>query len=244
MDVCDVSEVSDIKARLNEDGYVLLKKIAMVPDRVQKYFFKLAENNARVIFNHNEKSNTDDRKRTQKKINRKSKYVDNFMKTVDNQLVTMFPNLKINDWVLIKSYPGCKDQAAHTDYPPSDDMTDESNIPVNAMVAIQDSTFVRVWPKSHRLICNDLYDDKGKNTWDEMSIQEYESFQKIRPYKIQFDRGDMLIFRGDLVHAGSSYADSNVRMHCFLDNNENRIPNKTWLIHKNCSKHIRDIIDC
>ena len=34
---------------------------------------------------------------------------------------------------------------------------------------------------------------------------------------INLERGDALIFRGDLIHAGSAYEMDNVRLHCYLD---------------------------
>jgi len=42
--------------------------------------------------------------------------------------------------------------------------------------------------------------------------------------------GDLLVFEGDCVHAGSAYATNNTRVHCYLDScTHPREANKTWL---------------
>ena len=39
-------------------------------------------------------------------------------------------------------------------------------------------------------------------------------YKKVIPIK----KGQLLLFRGDLVHAGSAYSSSNFRLHFYLDN--------------------------
>jgi|LakMenEpi03Aug12_release.lakeMendotaPanAssembly.Ray.scaffolds.fasta_scaffold5816299_1 hypothetical protein len=47
----------------------------------------------------------------------------------------------------------------------------------------------------------------------------------------KLNKGDIFIFRGDLVHAGSSYKKSNIRLHCFLDSSlVHRDSNRTWKV--------------
>lgn len=231
-----------VKTQLDSEGYVVLQNRVQIPDEIRDNFVNLADKKASPIFNHNEKSKTNDRKRVQVNVNRKRKYIDAFMKSIETPLIKMFPHLEINDWVIIKSKPGCKDQAAHTDYPPSEDMTDESKIPVNIMVALQNDTYVNVWPKSQRLICKDLVDDNGISQWDEMSRAQYKSYRAIKMIKIKMNKGDLLLFRGDLVHSGSGYSETNYRLHCFMDHSY-RTPNRTWLIHTHASEHMRRLIN-
>jgi ectoine hydroxylase-related dioxygenase (phytanoyl-CoA dioxygenase family) len=226
---------------MNDNGYVILKKEFDIPENVRSYLISLTNKNAKYIFNHNEISKTNDRKRIQVNICAKSEYINDFMNNINTRLNIIYPHLKINNWIIISSKPGCKEQAAHTDYPPSVDMLDEQKIPINAMIALQDNTYINVWPKSHRLICNDLIDESMMNKWDVMSSEEYATYHIIDKIKIELNEGDLLLFRGDLVHSGSSYEKINYRMHCFMDYGY-REPNRTWLIHKHCSDKLKRLI--
>ena len=45
------------------------------------------------------------------------------------------------------------------------------------------------------------------------------------------NKGDILCFDGDVIHAGSSYTKQNTRLHFYLDvPNVKRLKNKTWLV--------------
>jgi ectoine hydroxylase-related dioxygenase (phytanoyl-CoA dioxygenase family) len=46
---------------------------------------------------------------------------------------------------------------------------------------------------------------------------------------LALDAGDILLFRSDLVHAGSAYTEDNLRLHAYLDSPfVKRITNRTW----------------
>jgi len=108
-------------------------------------------------------------------------------------------------------------------------MLSTETVPVNVLVALQDSTTLEVWPESHRLISSMVKSEKlGKD----------DCFSQTR---LSLSRGDVLLFRGDLVHAGSAYDDNNVRLHCYMDMSV-RIPNRTWLVDKKAPQHVRDAI--
>ena len=50
---------------------------------------------------------------------------------------------------------------------------------------------------------------------------------------IELNAGDMLIFRGDLWHAGAAYGHRNIRLHCYLDSRHvKRTPDSTFPIQK------------
>jgi len=52
---------------------------------------------------------------------------------------------------------------------------------------------------------------------------------------IALNAGDVLIFRGDLIHAGAEYTGRNVRIHMYLDSSaapELRDPNRTYVVDK------------
>lgn len=212
-------------------GFQIFKNHINIPPKVSNHLIKLTESKGSAIFNHNEKSTKNDRKRIQVNINPKLMYMLEFMDQFNQILKSMFPHLEPNDPVVIGSKPGCKAQAAHIDYPPPDGPMDPSKVSINVILALQDDTHLNVWPKSHQLVC-----------WEKAKLaNEDEAGDPIHMETVHMNQGDMLLFRGDLVHGGASYDKANYRIHCYLDY-ESRIPNRTWLIHRHGSDFLRKMI--
>lgn len=189
--------------QLHTRGYTLLKGgMAVDPDTT--YYRQLedfARNNAGTIFN------PDDKRRQVELTGKKQKvamYADTerFTERVWSKLQKMFPNHTPNDLVVLSSEPGCKEQKAHQDYlekdlkkkdgatPPPDE------IPLGVIVALMDDTYIDVWPGA---------------------IKTLSEAGKVKPKRLRFNRGDIVIFRGDLVHAGSAYTKFNMRLHTYMD---------------------------
>lgn len=60
---------------------------------------------------------------------------------------------------------------------------------------------------------------------------ENSTYFNTRNRKIVLKKGQVLIFDGDMVHAGSAYEKENTRMHLYLDSDEvPRLRNKTYLV--------------
>ena len=110
------------------------------------------------------------------------------------------PGHEVRGMVALRSEVGCAEQPAHTDYlqeGPSSGWYDwdTDSVPLSCIVALQDGTELNVWPEAIR-------------------------FNWTRPYNRQrlvLNRGDVVVFRGDLVHAGVAYGQPNHRIHCFLE---------------------------
>ena len=145
------------------------------------------------------------------------------------------PQLTPSKWVLIKSKPGCKKQLAHIDYENTPDFqtcikTQEQiplPLPLLVLVALQPKTAIYIWKKSTEVI---------------QGI--YKSNQKpISPTKIELQAGSIFVFRPDLVHAGSDYAEENIRMHCYLDSPlVHRDKNRTFIIGKHGDEYMQKYI--
>jgi hypothetical protein len=45
----------------------------------------------------------------------------------------------------------------------------------------------------------------------------FDASRKFKPMKVRLQAGDVLIFRGDLVHAGAGVEKANVRLHAYMD---------------------------
>jgi hypothetical protein len=133
------------------------------------------------------------------------------------------------NWVAIKSTPGCKRQHAHTDYAYDAQLrslaNDPSHMPLSLLVALMDDTFLYVWP-------------------DSCDIMQFpERFGEVSPIKLTLNRGDLLLFRADLIHAGSDYDNENVRLHCYLDSPViRREKNRTFRIHMHADLAVRAVV--
>lgn len=99
-------------------------------------------------------------------------------------------------WAAIKSRAGCKEQRAHTDYDPkAADFRRSATLgehPYSAIFALEKGTsFVVYGPAS-------------------------TATRRTRRL-VSLERGDLLIFRGDVVHAGAAYRKPNTRVHVYID---------------------------
>ena len=88
-------------------------------------------------------------------------------------------------------------QLAHTDFSPKTLANvllvgDDGNMPLACLVALVDDTVFDVWPYAIR----------------------FDGKRVCKPMQIRLRAGNMLIFRGDLVHAGAAVGEvENVRIH-------------------------------
>lgn len=134
----------------------------------------------------------------------------------------------VEDFVLLRSLSGCKRQAAHTDYIPETSLLqcDTYKLPLLFLFALEENTKLVVWPGSHKVI-------QGRG----------RTVQPIQPRTVTLDRGDALVFRADLVHAGAEYETENIRIHCYIDSDlVKRNPNRTWIIGKHADELVREKI--
>lgn len=67
--------------------------------------------------------------------------------------------------------------------------------------------------------------------------------KRIERLTLNIDCSDIVIFRGDLVHAGSGYENENYRLHAYMDSPKvPRTINRTWLIAKHANDLMKQII--
>lgn len=203
--------------RMNTDGYSLLKEFVYVSPFIKK--LEAYRNKTDYIFNgqgHN------DHKRQQVKL------PASMVKVIQQKLQTLYPNHTVQDFVLLKSLPGCQRQQAHTDYIPDIALHQCPNekLPLLCLVAIEPNTRLIVWPGSHKVV-------QGLG----------RSKEPIEPKMLVLDVGDAVVFRADLVHAGAEYDSENIRIHCYLDTDlVPRDPNRTWILQKHSDTLIQQKI--
>jgi ectoine hydroxylase-related dioxygenase (phytanoyl-CoA dioxygenase family) len=162
-------------------------------------------NFAKTQFGYSLHNKNNDHKRSQihfgnNQVNCISKYHD--------ILRQMLPDYKIENSSIIKSKSGCNEQDAHIDYCINDAISEkfnESKIPpINAMFAIERGSKLKVYPKSHKI------------------FKSVKPKKAIKPIYVRLNKGSVLFFRGDVVHAGCAYLRTNHRIHTFLKPKNNK----------------------
>lgn len=208
---------------LHSDGYAVLPQFTTVTHATRAAYEALASA-AEPIFNDNPDVHRNDNRRRQLTLTERTGDGP-FVATLRRRLESMFPHRTARDWVLLESRPGCRQQAAHTDYVPTPALlaAGDDDIPLLFLLALEDDTRLEVWPRA----CI-----AGKP-------RRYPVFQTT----LRLSAGDAVLFRGDLVHAGSAYDTRNLRLHAYLDHPAvPRDPNRTWIIYKHADEAFRAII--
>ena len=144
---------------------------------------------------------------------------------LDKWLAVEFPQHQPTDHVVLFSMAKCGSQPAHTDYTQQsleqvlvdeEGGGDTERIPLACVMAMEDSTPFDVWPGALR------YDHVDP---------------PVQCTRLRLNRGDVLVFRADLVHGGAAFELANVRIHAYLDvEGVNRV--KDWTFMMNNKSHI------
>lgn len=132
---------------------------------------------------------------------------------------------RMSPWVILFSDEGCARQRAHTDFCPTPEiqraLRGEGKMPLLVLVALIDETKLDIWPGSTGCL-------------------HETSTKKLRRQTLELNAGDVLVFRPDLIHAGSAYATANVRLHCYLDATTwRRKSNETFIIRQHADASLR-----
>lgn len=202
-------------AALHTDGYIHVQHAIDIPADIRDAVIRQANKKSRAIFN-----SRNDRKRKQTNLVTSSMYMRKFVESVNAYVMQHISSkLVVSPWVILKSLAGCHEQPAHCDYQRATLNVSDEHMPLAALLAIEPGTMLSVWPKS---------------------ITGGDMPERIERVVLNMDVGDMVVFRGDLVHAGSGYDAENHRLHAYLDSEYvSRIDNRTWLVKKHGDARMR-----
>lgn len=201
---------------METDGYVLMRGgvSRYITRRLTRFLRRQLDIAARPIFNYgDEQCDEDDGKRNQVELVTSSNTPLQQLHGAVHNIVheTTSPRMQLQNWVCIQSNPGCQRQAMHCDLPP--DSNHEKLQSIGVLVAIEFGTSMWIWPGSHRL----------------HDIEIPVDFPPIPAVQVHMEPGDVLCFRGDLIHAGAAYVYENIRLHAYgYMPSAPRIRNKTW----------------
>lgn len=123
-----------------------------------------------------------------------------------------------SDWVCIESKPGCLRQRQHADY--NIDLVRTATEGGKQPAAFPYACKCLVWDMNFTLyfIAVFLHGTGLMSIEDGGSLFVCERGAEVR---MSLDRGDTLVFRGDLVHAGADAPSGHfARVHCYLDSRE------------------------
>jgi hypothetical protein len=127
---------------------------------------------------------------------------------VARRLLQNFPYLKMGKAVYLSSLEHGHDQLPHIDMSKTDDSirsyVDRKMVPLSVIVTFREPAVLNVWRGSHRIVWASRHKLAGKKCFGE---------------RITIPPNSAMVFRQDLVHAGSSYESPNLRLHFFLDLN-------------------------
>jgi len=205
------------------DGYQVLPAWWSDVQGLRQIATKYLDANSGPIFNDNPITTRNDRKRLQATVPAVA------VRNLRSTLAAGWPEHRVGGVVALRSRPGCQRQAAHCDYIPDNAFldTDDDTVPLIFLLALEDDTKLDVWPGSHRLVRH--------ITRRSPVIQRCTLILKA---------GDAVLFRGDLVHAGSEYSKQNTRLHVYLDSPAvPRDLNRTWIIYKHAPALLQSHID-
>ena len=186
------------------------------------YVSRKAKNSWRYIFNPNKK-----RMQCKDFKSFSFKCVDEairFLKTINKEL-------EPRQLVALKTEEDAKKQFCHTDYNPEMifDLPDH-HMPLLLMIPLEDNTTLHIWNPSRAILAGTY------------------RFTKVKSSVLTINKGDLVVFRGDLIHAGSEWNGSaKYRLHCYFHHPSVPFPdNQTWRVNKNRNSpfgHVADVID-
>ena len=125
---------------------------------------------------------------------------------VVRRLLRQFPFLKMGKAAYLSSLEHGHDQLPHIDVSNPDESlrayVDRQMVPLSVIITYREPAILNVWRGSHKLVWASGRRGARKRCFGERI--------KVPPYSA-------IVFRQDLVHAGTSYDSPNLRLHLFLD---------------------------
>jgi hypothetical protein len=142
--------------------------------------------------------------------------LDTLIAAVSDRLKVVVPMRPLHEMNVLLSLDGCGPQRPHCDYAPESlkEMRDDGfcgGLPLGVVVALQPNTRLDAWP--------------GAVGWDQSRFYEHQ--------QLVLGPGDAVLFLGNVVHAGATFVEENIRLHSYLESAElrkERLPDSTYFM--------------
>lgn len=217
---------------IDSDGFVVIHKLFNISNNHFQDALKTARTISKKLYRPIFRKRGTKKKRFQFNIDERMQQSEWYKYMVDvilkqTQKLTGTSDRRAAEPSFLMSLPGCQRQPAHADYYPGDlDAYSVDVYPLGCLIALEDETLLDVW--SGCFGTNVLYDQNRTGAYTSRLLTLLA--------------GDVVFFRADLVHAGSSYLQPNLRMHIYLDTLDiTHRANRTWRIDSQ-SYSIRNIV--
>ena len=139
-----------------------------------------------------------------------------------------FAYYKMTSPVVITSAPGCNEQTPHTDYNIATFPVDINRVPWSVILCVDLQSQFVLWRNSH------------KHIRDEYAVAGCGDVARV---DLHLNKGDVLVFRGDLLHAGARYERKNIRIHAYVDHPlVKRPPNETMTVDLIGNYKLREVV--
>jgi hypothetical protein len=181
-----------LKMRIRRKGYAVVKR-ALTTQEISDVLFTINEGFEDTWAHLFSDEDHFDPNRLQMPLN--DALCDRLSKILSKHWKGLYPRSTANDWHVLKSTIGGRKQSPHTDYTFLSDcqLTAQEDLPAGMIVSLQDDT---------RLL---------SYGWNKIAADRED--EEI----IVLQAGDIILFRGDLIHAGDAYQTTNIRIHAYLD---------------------------
>ena len=215
--------------QLNDKGYVLLRytpnganyvKHASMNDIVNL----ILEKGVPIINNESEVEGGDQTRLM--KICALNNVAGKAARLISGRLVRTFPYLKRGIAAFLLSLAHGHEQQPHTDVEAGNEKLEDANtaalwryvqqdkIPLSVILTYSQAATLTIWPGSHKIVWKPNSEVKGSQRGQRIRVPPYHA----------------LVFRQDLVHAGSAYLVDALRLHFYMELNVpdfTRAPNTT-----------------
>jgi hypothetical protein len=224
---------------LDADGFVVLPRAVRATDAALREASVHAARRAQRIFNGERRN--DGRRRQAHLDGALKRWSSLATLTRDAEdAVARVVQADATEWVVLQSLAGCAEQAPHSDYEPDAAMrraaASGEGLPHFCVVALQPGTRLVVWKGSHRvLLPRRPALQEGPRVAKRVAKRARVSPPRrpVERVELALEPGDVVIVRGDCVHAGAAYETDNVRLHAFLDTRAvPRTANRTYRIDR------------
>ena len=186
---------------LEKDGYMVLPNVFSINDTIKQQILSSGFTN---IFN-----SVKDGKLQYSAFRQQSKATEKWCRCLTRRLKHVLTEEKVfqknihklSTLIALKSVKGCKKQTEHCDSAPLGYFEGKTHFPMACVIALQSGTKMYI-----------------------------RSLSTNKEECILLQKGDLLLFRGDVKHCGADYDDLNIRLHAYIDIYDYKRPrNKTFL---------------